>query len=63
MAIKRDTQYTFRMNSKVIAFIDQLCASSLETRSTWIFKAILDKLKSLGYPIEDLFKDDQNPLT
>jgi hypothetical protein len=45
------------MNSKIIAFIDQLCASGFETRSTWIFKAILEKLERLGYSVDELFKE------
>lgn len=48
-----------KIDEKLIKAIDYFCKRNFENRTTWISKAILDRLDSLGYDIDKLFSDEK----
>ncbi|MDR2646097.1 MAG: hypothetical protein LBC04_02920 [Holosporaceae bacterium] len=44
-----------KIDEKLIAVVDYYCKRNYENRTSWISKAILDRLKVLGYDVEQLF--------
>jgi hypothetical protein len=46
------------MNKKIFDVIDHFRKKSIDSRTSWIIKAILEKLRNLGYDTDKLFEED-----